>query len=388
MPGLGRFLGGGEVRAIGAGQATYWGDWPGDMVGPTWSGVEVTTGSALQLLTVYGCVRLISDQISTLPVDCYRELGDGSKVEVGKPAWLVEPTVDLTFAEWCSQVLSSLLLSGNAFIAVTRNVAGAIVELIPLNPDVVIVDRASGRKVYRINGTPYGGEILHIKGLMLPGSDVGLSPVEMARQSIGLGLATMEYGAKFFDGEGNMPGVIEIPKPAQAEQMAAMASSWKKKRSRGGKGLPGVLSDGATWKPTGVTNEQAQFLATRKFTAAEIAGQMFLLDPSDLGIPVEGSNLTYANLEQRNARRLQVTLLPWIVRIEKAISALLFQPRYMKFNVEGLLRGDTLNRYQSYALGISNGFLMPDEARGYEDLPPIGAPMPAPSEVPTNAPVA
>ena len=178
-----------------------------------------------------------------------------------------------------------------------------------------------------------------------------------------------------------------------------MAEHWKKKRSRRGKGLPGVLESGATWKPTGVTNEQAQFLATRKFTAAEIAGQMFLLDPSDLGIPVEGTSLTYANLEQRNARRVQVTLLPWIIRIEKALSALLFEPRYMKFNVEGLLRGDTLNRFQAYALAetinasaATRGeapLFKTTEMREREDLPPLPdlpapPPPPATNEVPTD----
>jgi HK97 family phage portal protein len=230
--------------------------------------MPVTTDSALQLLAVYGCVRLIADQISTLPIDCYRHLSDGSKEEIARPAWLMEPTVDLTFTEWCTQVLSSLLLHGNAYVAVTRNERNAIVELLPLDPTAVAVVRENGRKVYKVAGRAYPGELLHIKGFMLPGSDVGLSPIEAARQSIGLGLSAQQYGSQFFDGEGNMPGVIEIPGKAQPDQMTAMAAAWKRKRSRSGKGLPGVLESGATWKATGVTNEQAQFLATRKFTAS------------------------------------------------------------------------------------------------------------------------
>ena len=346
-----------------------WGTWPGDG-GGTWAGTRVSAESSLQLLAVYGSVRLISDQISTLPVDCFQSLSDGTKVEFPKPAWLAEPTVDLTFAEWCSQVLSSLLLHGNAYVVVLRGGRGGVVELIPLDPSVVQVRRVGGRKVYVVNGVDYPGELVHIKGLMMPGSDVGVSPVEAARQSIGLGLSATQYGAQFFDGEGNMPGVIEIPKPTQPGVMKEMAELWRKKRNKANRGLPGVLSDGAQWKPTGVTNEQAQFLATRKFTAAEIAGQMFLLDPSDLGIPVEGTSLTYANLEQRNARRVQVTLLPWIIRIEKALSALLMVAD-VKFNVEGLLRGDTLNRFQAYEIGASIGVLTVDEMRALENLAPL-----------------
>ena len=365
-------------------QATAWGNWSGDST-PVYSGERVDSVSAMQLLTVYGCVRLIADSISTLPIDVYRELPDGTKSELAKPDWLRSPTVDLDFPEWCSQVLTSLLIHGNAYIAVLRNERNVIVELVPLDPTMINVRREQGRKTYWVNGQPYPGEIVHIKGLMLPGSDVGYSPIEAARQAIGLGLATTRYGSEWFAGDGNMPGVIELPKPAQPGTMKDLADQWRRKRTKGGRGLPGVLQDGATWKPTGVTNEQAQFLATRNYTAAEIAGQMFLLDPSDLGIAVNGTSLTYANLEQRNARRVQVTLLPWIVRVEAAISALLFNPRFMKFNLEGLLRGDTLSRYQSYAIGITNGFLLTEEARDIEDLPPIpGMPLP-PGEEPSNA---
>ena len=322
-----------------------WGSW-GDSGIETASGERVTTESALQLLTVYGCVRLISDGISTLPIDVYRVDLQGEKKPAPKPAWLEQPTVDLDFPSWCGQVLSSLLLQGNSYWFVARSSTGTIVELVPLDPAKVQVTRVSGRKKYIVNGVEVpSAEIVHVKGLMLPGADVGMSPVEYARQSIGLGLAAVKFGGDFFQNEGNMPGVIEAPGDMQPETMDNLAKQWRRKRTKGGKGLPGVLKGGATWKPTGVTNEQAQFLATRQYTAAEIAGQMFLVDPSELGIPVAGTSLTYANLEQLNARRVQVTYLPWIVRIEKAISDLLMRPRYMKFNVEGLLRGKTLKLF-------------------------------------------
>jgi HK97 family phage portal protein len=354
-----------EVRE----QATTWGAWPGEAVMVA-GNVRVDAESSMQLLTVYGCVRLITDSISTLPVDAYRRTGEDAKEEIAKPLWLSQPTVDLDFTSWCTQVLTSLLLHGNAYIAVMRS-EGRIVELVPLDPTKVLVRRDRGRKVYIIAGMPYTGEILHLKGLMMPGSDVGLSPIEYARQSIGLGLASVKFGAQFFEGEGNMPGVIEMPGRAQPETMKAIADSWRRRRREGGRGLPGVLQEGAMWKPTGVTNEQAQFLATRQFTAAEIAGQMFMVDPTELGIGVQGQSLTYANLEQRNTRFVRVTLLPWIVRIEKALSDLMAQPRYVKFNINALLRGDLKTRYESYAIGISAGFLEVNEPRDWEELPPL-----------------
>ena len=350
--------------------ASVWGDWPGDAPA-SWSGERVTQATAMQLLTVYGCVRLISDQISTLPVHVYRKVGD-VREQLISPDWLTEPVANMGFTEWCGQVLSSLLLNGNAYLAVTRNESARIVEVVPLDPAVVQVFRVDRlTKAYRVNGALFGGEMLHLKGVMLPGSDVGYSPLEAARQSIGLGLAALKYGGNYFETDGNMPGVIESPKPVDPTRKKEMAEAWRRKRSKGGRGLPGLLDDGATWKPTGVTNEQAQFLATRQYTAAEIAGQMFLVDPSDLGIPVDGSTLTYANLEQRNVRRVQVTLLPWIVRIEDALSSLLAKPRYVKLSVDGLLRGDMKTRYESYQIGVDSGFLVPNEPRGFEELAPL-----------------
>lgn len=389
---LGRLLAGPQKRAVTA--ETMWGPWPGDGA-TTWAGVRVDAGSAMQLMAVYGCVRLISDSISTLPVDAYRKTADG-RVQIAEPSWLRRPTVDLDFAEWCGQVLASLLLHGNAYVLVLRSGA-SIVELPPLDPAKVVVRREAGRKTYWVMGQRVPFDVLHIKGMMLPGADVGVSPVEYARQTIGLGLAAQEYGARFFDTDGNMPGVIELPKPEVPEKKRLLAEGFARKISRGNRSrLPGVLDDGAVWKATSVTPEQAQFLGTRQFSAAEIAGQMFLVDPSDLGIPVDGMSLTYANLTERNTRRVQVTLLPWIVRIETALSSLLPRPQYVKLNVEGLLRGDTKTRWETYAIaeGINASasargdapVLETDEMRRYEDLNPLPKPDPAPVEVAPNVP--
>jgi HK97 family phage portal protein len=365
-----------ETRAVGSVPWQHndsgWGIWPGDASG-TAAGVPVDARSSLQLLTVYGCVRLITDAISTLPVDAYREQG-GQSIEIAKPMWLEQPTPDLSWTEWCGQILSSLLLAGNAYYAVLRNASGSIVELPVLDPTRVTVYRngPGGRKRYRVNGLEAPGlEVRHIPAMMMPGSDVGVSPVEAARQSIGLGLAALNFGSQFFTGEGNMPGVIELPGAAQPETMNNLAQQWRKKRTTGGRGLPGVLQQGAQWKPTGVTNEQAQFLSTRNYTAAEIAGQMFLVDPSDLGIPVQGSNLTYANIEQRNVHRVQTTYLPWIVRVEKSVSGLLARPRYVKLNVDGLLRGDAKTRMETHVLAVAHGLAPVNERRELEDLPPL-----------------
>jgi HK97 family phage portal protein len=386
-----------EQRAI---QATAWGDW-GETVysSSTWSGQNVDNRNALQLLAVYGCVRFIVEGISTLPIDVFRELPDGKRVEANKPAWLTQPTADLDTIAWLTQLLTSLLLDGNTYCRkVYAN--GALVELVPFDPVAIKVSREQGRKTYRLNGIrldPF--EILHIPGIMYPGADTGLSPVEASRQAVGTGLATEEFAGRFFGQGANLGGVIEDPGEYDPERAKKMAKGWARLHSGNRKAhLPGVLQGGATWKVTGVTNEQSQFLQTRGFSAAQISSHMFLIDPSEFGFqPERGSAITYGNLEQRNARKVQVTFLPWIIRLELALSSLMMAPRFLKFNVNGLLRGDTLTRYQTYtqaaqintqaaALG-EPPVLTTAEMRGFENLPPYEGTAPTPiaptPEVPT-----
>ena len=251
-----------------------WGDWDSKASStPTKSGQRVNQDTATQLLAVYGSASLITDQVSTLPVDV---------VGGERPAWVDQPTPELDRVSWMGQIAWSILMAGNAYINVRIGRGGEIVALEPLDPDRCDVRSVDGRKRVFVEGTERPS-VKHIPGRMRPGELMGMSPVEWCRQSIGMGLAAQEYGAEFFgSGAGDMPGVIESPKVIASERLAEIAKQWQKRRQRGGRGLPGVLDDGATWKPTGVTNEQAQFLETRKFTAAEIAGQMFLLDPSEL----------------------------------------------------------------------------------------------------------
>jgi HK97 family phage portal protein len=335
-----------------------WGNWVGDNA----TGVNEHTASTL--LAVYGSVSFITDEISTLPVHV-----DGAP----RPAWVDRPSEGLDRIAWLGQIVWSLLLPGNAYLAVMGDPANPS-ALDPIDPSKVKVVRSGGRRVVLINGIPASFPIVHIPGRMRPGDLEGMSPVEWARRSIGLGIAAQKYGADWFEGDGNMPGVIESPVAMQPGTIRQIATQWLARRRTGGRGLPGVLQNGARWRATGVTNEQAQFLATRKYTAAEIAGQMFLLDPSDLGIPVEGSSLTYANLEQRNTRRMQVALMPWIRRIESQLSQIISQGEY-RFDVDSRLRGNTRESYETLKVGLDAGFLTVPEVRNILGLRDIWASM-------------
>lgn len=358
-----------EVRAI---QSTAWGEWPGDSGSVSWSGANVNTTSALQLLTVYGCNRFICEGISTLPVDTFRGV-DGESVPIPNPPWLEQPTADLDRVSWLTQILTSVLLAGNAYLLKGYR-DSTLDTLTPLDPSKITVQRERGRKTFLVSGVPFEAQaILHIPGVMQPGADVGMSPLEAARQTVGLGLAALESGSRFFGQGQQMSGVIEDPGDPTPEQVKETARAWARAHSGARKAhLPGMLTGGATWKATGVTNEQAQFLETRGYTAAEIAGQLFLIDPSEFGLQAgKGGSITYANLEQRNARKVQVTFLPWLVRLERAFSALLAKPRFVKFNVDGLIRGDTKTQAETFAIATGNKpWMLPSEVRALLDLAP------------------
>ena len=366
---------------------------------PSWSGTPVGFENARQLLAVHGSTRFISEGIATLPIDVFRRTAAGETMPLPNPRWLSEPQRDVDTVTWLSMLLNSVLYDGNTYLWVTRARDGiTVLEAVVLDPVQVAVVRneATGAVEYTYKGKrlAVGGELMHIRGMTMPGEVKGLNPIEYARQSIGLGLGALQYGAEWFANEGNMPGVIELSKPASPQVLADTARMWQRKRREGGRGMPGVIPDGGQWKATSINHEQAEFLATRKWTAAEIAGQLFLVDPTELGIPLEGSSITYANLEARATRRVTVTYAPWIVRIERAITELLPRGQFAKFNVDALLRGDSKTRWENYKIaeGINTSaaargdspVLSVQEMRDFEDFGPAPE-APEPPEPPAPA---
>lgn len=357
-----------EKRVV---QDPGWAAWArGDDVGMVGqaAGKIVNAETALNLLAVYGCVSLISDSIATLPVHV-----DGTDVP---PRWVEMPNPMADRVDFISGTVTSLLLDGNAFIAVARDGSNRVTELMLLDPQRVNVHRSNGEIQTHVDGVLYRGELMMIRGLVFPGRLRGLSPIEAARQIVGLGLGAQEQAALFFSQGAITPGVIQTSGSLTAEQMREIRDQWL--ASHGGSKrshLPVVLTGDAKWQGITMTQEQAQFLESRRYTDAQIAGQLFKVDPSMLGIPVEGTSLTYSNLEQRGTHLVRHTLLPWIVRVERAMSRLLPNGQRWRFNVDGLLRADLKTRYGSYKIAsdinVATGetFLSVDEMRAFEDLP-------------------
>ena len=365
-------------------------------LGGTASGKYVTERSAMQMTAVYCCVRILSEAVASLPLQFYRYTDDGGKEKaVEHPLYFLlhdEPNPEMTSFIFRETLMTHLLLWGNAYSQIIRNGKGEVVALYPLMPDRMKVDRdehgrlyyectayapddADGRKgTNKVGRTvrlqPQG--VLHIPGLGFDGL-VGYSPIAMAKNAIGLAIATEEYGSKFFANGAAPSGVLEHP--GTIKDPSKVRESWQ--ATFGGSGNANkiaVLEEGMKYTPISISPEQAQFLETRKFQIDEIA-RIFRVPPHMIG-DLEKSS--FNNIEQQSLEFVKYTLDPWVSRWEQAMVRALLTPDekkkyFFKFNVDGLLRGDYQSRMNGYATARQNGWMSANDIRELENLDRIPA---------------
>lgn len=355
----------------------------------TASGQRVTRESALGLSTVWACVRLLTNAIATLPADIVVSLG-ATRFTLDRPderpGWLSTPDPSdptMTSTEHFAQVAASLLLDGNFFTWAPRGVFSPS-PLIVLDPRRVEVKRGP---VYEITNE-YGQVIertdamhmLHGAWLKMPGAVRGLSPIEAARQGIGLGLIAEEFGARFFGQGTTLSYGVEIPGPVTDDQRETLRANLKKRHSGTARAHDvAVLHSGAKFVTgLGVTNEQAQFLELRKFTVEDIA-RWYGVPPHMVGSQEPGAS-SYNSVEQRSLEFREYAVLPLVRRIEDPYQRLVEVPNRLRganasasfrFNIDAIARADIKTRFEAYGAGVTAGILKPDEARALENLAPV-----------------
>ena len=349
---------------------------PSFFFGTSSSGKAVNEKTALQTTAVYACVRILAETIASLPFHTYRYTLNGKEKAIEHPIYYLlhsEPNPEMTSFVFRETLMSHLLLWGNAYAQIIRDGRGRVLGLYPLLPNKVIVNRNQhGELVYQYEkeGQTYflrSYEVLHIPGL---GFDVliGYSPIAMAKNAIGMAIATEEYGAKFFANGANPGGVLEHP--GVVKDPARIRESWNSVyQGSSNAHRVAVLEEGMKFQSIGIPPEQAQFLETRKFQLNEIA-RIFRIPPHMIG-DLEKSS--FSNIEQQSLEFVMYTLDPWVVRWEQAIQRALFTENekrqyFVKFNVDGLLRGDYQSRMNGYAVGRQNGWLSANDIRELENL--------------------
>lgn len=361
----------------------------GFFLGSTTSGKPVTQRSAMQMTAVYSCVRILSEAIAGLPLHVYRFTDTGTTKAVNHPLYSIlhdEPNTEQTSFIFRETLMTHLLLWGNAFAQIIRNGKGEVIALYPLMPDKMTVNRDENGQLYYeyltygddlrkersavVRLTP--NEVLHIPGLGFDGL-VGYSPIAMAKNAIGMAQACEEFGAKFYSNGAAPSGILTHP--GTIKDPARVRESWQS--TFGGSqnaGKVAVLEEGMQYTPISVAPSDAQFLDTRKFQMEEIA-RIFRIPPHMLA---DLDKATFSNIEQQSLEFVIYTLGPWIKRWEQAMTKALLsldeKKNYcIKFNADGLLRGDYQSRMSGYATARQNGWMSANDIRALEDMDLIPA---------------
>ena len=371
-----------DNRTVGSSYSFY--------MGGSSAGKNVNERSAMQMTAVYSCVRILAEAVAGLPLHLYRYKEDGGKERaIDNNLYHLlhdEPNKEMSSFIFRETLMTHLLLWGNAYAQIIRNGKGEIVALYPLMPNKMQVDRDENGELYYIytrssdeaktmdGVTVYltPRDVLHIPGLGFDGL-VGYSPIAMAKNAIGLAIATEEYGAKFFANGAAPSGVLEHP--GTIKDPSRLRENWNS--TFGGStnsGKVAVLEEGMKYTPISISPEQAQFLETRKFQIDEIA-RIFRVPPHMVG-DLEKSS--FSNIEQQSLEFVKYTLDPWVIRWEQSLSRALLnedekRKYFFKFNLEGLLRGDYESRMSGYATARQNGWMSANDIRELENMDKISA---------------
>ena len=360
------------------------------LMGSTTAGKTVTERSALQMTAVYSCVRILAEAVAGLPLHLYRYTDDGGKEKaIDHPLYRLlhdEPNSEMSSFVFRETLMTHLLLWGNCYAQIIRNGKNEIVGLYPLTPNRVTVHRDENGQLYylytrgaddvtssksmtvKLSTT----DVLHIPGLGFDGL-VGYSPIAMAKNAIGLAIATEEYGAKFFANGAAPSGVLEHP--GTIKEPGKVREAWQSQfGGSANSNKIAVLEEGMKYTPISISPEQAQFLETRKFQINEIA-RIFRVPPHMVG-DLEKSS--FSNIEQQSLEFVKYTLDPWVVRWEQTLARALFSGEekkkfFFRFNVEGLLRGDYVSRMSGYATARQNGWMSANDIRELENQDRIPA---------------
>ena len=371
-----------DNRTVGSSYSFY--------MGGSSAGKNVNERSAMQMTAVYSCVRILAEAVAGLPLHLYRYKEDGGKERaIDNNLYHLlhdEPNKEMSSFIFRETLMTHLLLWGNAYAQIIRNGKGEVVALYPLMPNKMQVDRDENGELYYIytrssdeaktmeGVTVYltPRDVLHIPGLGFDGL-VGYSPIAMAKNAIGLAIATEEYGAKFFANGAAPSGVLEHP--GTIKDPSRLRENWNS--TFGGSANSGkvaVLEEGMKYTPISISPEQAQFLETRKFQIDEIA-RIFRVPPHMVG-DLEKSS--FSNIEQQSLEFVKYTLDPLVIRWEQSLSRALLnedekRKYFFKFYLEGLLRGDYESRMSGYAVARQNGWMSANDIRELENMDKIPA---------------
>ncbi|QFY77365.1 phage portal protein [Alcaligenes faecalis] len=356
---------------------SFWAEWSG---AKNYAGKTVTVNSALQLSAAWACVRLISETLSTLPLNLYDDSGQAKTMARDHPLYRLlhtQPNADMTAAVFWQAYVASLLLWGNAYVEIHRS-GGAITSLEFLLPQFVTRKRTSSGAVEWSYADPFAkvtrkiaeAQMWHTPAFTTDGV-TGLSPIALGANVIGSAMAADEASAHTFKNGMKAAGLVTMDAVLKPEQREDVRQHVRKVSADGG---VMVLEKGSAFQQLTMNPQDAELLSTRSFNVEEIC-RWFRVPPFMVGHS-EKSTSWGTGIEQQMIGFVTFVLRPWCVRIEQSIRKSLMTPaekqRYQaEFAMEGLLRGDSAARGQFYSTMVQNGIYTRNNVRRLENLEPV-----------------
>ena len=365
-----------------------WGQWI-DIFSPTSSaGVAITNHTALNISTVFACIRNISEDVAKVPLKIYKKGPDSKEVQDEHPLHKIlnyQPNPEMTSMDFRQTMTAHCLGWGNAYAEIQRNIIGDVVGLFPILPQKVTPRRSDATNEIIYEVTDDKGNIsnisqdsmLHIRGL---GDDgiVGYNVIQYARENLGLALAAETFGSTYFGNNTVIGGVLKHPGNLSEEAQARLRKSINEKHAGPANAHKiMVLEEAMDFTQTVIPPEQSQFLETRQFSTPEIC-KWFRMPPHKVA---DLTRATFSNIEHQDLEYVKDCLMAWFKRWELAVWWKLLSDTekdtgfYAEHTVEGLLKGDIKSRYSSYQISLGNnnnpGFMTINEVRSLENLNPV-----------------
>lgn len=363
--------------------ALNWADWGWSV--PTAAGVHVNQASAMQVSAVFACVSILSYDLAKLGASIFvgqRHQGKRQKA-TNHPLYPLfqQPAPWLTWFEFCGMLQTSVLLRGNGYAVIIRNGRGQPVMLVPVNPDRValweapdgelfyMVTRSGLHEMAVLRNEPlliHSDDIFHLKALTMNGL-LGLSPISMAREAIGLSIAQEQLASRWAANSAKPSGILTTDQKLSPEAANRMAEDWKK--NQGGlynAGKTAVLEQGLKWQSLAMTSQDMEFIASRQYQLAEIA-RIFRVPLHMLG---ELTRTTGNSITQQAQEYLNYSLSTWIEMWEQRIPFTFGvdpDEMFIEFNVDRLLRADIATRFAAHRVALGGtGWMKVNEVRQLE----------------------
>ena len=353
---------------------------PPGSVGASVGGLNVTAETATQIAAVYGCVGLLADSVASLPFRVLDEPATSiTAKEVATPEWLERPYEMMSQTDWIVCFIWSLALRGNFIGQIVERKGGFPTQIAPIpvdmcTPRIRQFDEPSGLRgslEWRINGVPVPTEdIFHVKYQSVPGSIMGINPIQAMRLPFGLAHATDKWAAEFYGNSSNPLGYLKVKGEMNEDSARKMKTGWDSTfRGVGKSNQTGLLTEETEFVPVNINPADQQLLESRKYSAEEISGLVFRIPPHMLGLN-ERSTSFGRGIEQQERGFVANTLAGYLCRLERALTECL--PKgFVNFDISKRIRGSELERAQTASLLMLAGMATANDMRGrLFDMPP------------------